>query len=100
MTGAVMAIFTPAANSTTPGAVSVAANLFTDAFGSVWHQEHDGLLGQIDHQATGHGVIVCRDGFKATTVSPDEFAALTAELEADVQIYEVDASSVFCEITI
>jgi 2-polyprenyl-6-hydroxyphenyl methylase/3-demethylubiquinone-9 3-methyltransferase len=63
-------------------------------------QADHGLLGEIDHQATGNGVIVCKDGFKATTVSPAEFAALTAEFDVEVQTREVDDSSIFCEIAV
>jgi 2-polyprenyl-6-hydroxyphenyl methylase/3-demethylubiquinone-9 3-methyltransferase len=61
-------------------------------------QAEAGLLGEIDEELTGNGVIVCRDGFTATTVSPDEFKKLTEGLDADVRIVEVDESSVFCEL--
>lgn len=63
-------------------------------------QADAGLLGEIDYERTGDGVIVCKDGFTATTVGPDEFRALTAGLNADVNITEVDGSSVFCEIIV
>jgi ubiquinone/menaquinone biosynthesis C-methylase UbiE len=61
-------------------------------------QADAGLLGEIDYEKTGDGVIVCKDGFTATTVGPDEFRELTAGLNADVNITEVAGSSVFCEI--
>jgi 2-polyprenyl-6-hydroxyphenyl methylase/3-demethylubiquinone-9 3-methyltransferase len=61
-------------------------------------QAEAGLLGEIDEERTGNGVIVCRDGFTATTVTPDEFRKLTEGLDADVRIVEVDRSSVFCEL--
>jgi ubiquinone/menaquinone biosynthesis C-methylase UbiE len=61
-------------------------------------QSDAGLLGRIDHEKTGNGEIVCQDGFTATTVRPDQFLALTAELAPDVRIVEVDESSIFCEI--
>ncbi|MBD3335175.1 MAG: methyltransferase domain-containing protein [Candidatus Eisenbacteria bacterium] len=57
-----------------------------------------GLLGEIDEEATGGGVIVCRDGFRATTVTPDRFRRLAQGLAADLQVREVDGSSVFCEL--
>lgn len=57
-----------------------------------------GLLGEIDYEKTGGGVIVCKDGFTATTVGTDEFRELTAGLNAEVNITEVGGSSVFCEI--
>lgn len=57
-----------------------------------------GLLGIIDEEKTGNGVIVCRDGFRATTVGPERFRELTAGLPADVFIEEVDGSSLFCRM--
>jgi len=63
-------------------------------------QADHGLLGEIDWQATGHGTIVCQDGFKATTISPDEFRSLTSSFNVRVQIEEVDESSLFCEIAV
>jgi len=62
-------------------------------------QSKQGLLGAIDHQATGNGVIVCSDGFRATTVGPDQFRELTYGLEADMRLEEVDRSSLFCILT-
>ncbi|MCP5101988.1 MAG: class I SAM-dependent methyltransferase [bacterium] len=62
-------------------------------------QADEGLLGEIDREKTGNGVIICKDGFKATTVGADRFSALTSGLGAAVKITEVDASSLFCEIT-
>ena len=61
-------------------------------------QSQAGLLGEIDYDRTKDGVIVCRDGFTATTVDANDFRALTAGLNADVRIVEVDESSLFCEI--
>ncbi len=63
-------------------------------------QAEQGLLGEIDEAATGKGVIVCRDGFKASTVEPDDFAALTSGLPVKTEITEVDRSSLFCEIRV
>ena len=61
-------------------------------------QSNAGLVGAIDLQKTRDGVIVCEDGFTATTVSPEQFLSLTAELDVDTQTVEVDESSLFCEI--
>ncbi len=61
-------------------------------------QAEAGLLGNIDYDRTGDGVIVCKDGFTATTVRPHEFLSFTAGLDVDARIEEVDESSVFCEI--
>lgn len=61
-------------------------------------QADAGLLGEIDYEKTGNGIIVCKDGFKATTVSPERFLTLTSDLRVEVDIVEVDESSLFCEI--
>jgi 2-polyprenyl-6-hydroxyphenyl methylase/3-demethylubiquinone-9 3-methyltransferase len=63
-------------------------------------QSDEGLLGEIDHDATGDGVIVCKDGFRATTISPDDFMALMSEFNVHPKIEEVDESSLFCEIVV
>jgi len=61
-------------------------------------QAAEGLIGEIDEEKTGDGTIVCKDGFKATTFSPEQFLALTSKLSVDVNIVEVDESSLFCLI--
>jgi SAM-dependent methyltransferase len=61
-------------------------------------QSEAGLLGELDPEKTGDGVIVCKDGFTGTTVRPEQFRSLTAGLNADVQLVEIDESSLFCEI--
>jgi len=63
-------------------------------------QSDAGLLGEIDYGKTHDGIIVCRDGFAATTVGRSQFQALTVGFDVDVQIIEVDNSSLFCEITV
>ena len=62
-------------------------------------QADEGLLGNIDEQMTGDGVIAGRDGFRATTVGEGGFRELTRGLGAVVRIIEVDSSSLFCELT-
>jgi len=57
-----------------------------------------GLVGEIDYNKTMDGIISCKDGFTATTVSSDDFRILTAGFNASVEILEIDESSVFCEI--
>jgi SAM-dependent methyltransferase len=61
-------------------------------------QSEKTLIGEIDDAATGNGVIVCKDGFKAGTVRPDDFIRLTSDLAVDPIITEVDNSSIFCEL--
>jgi 2-polyprenyl-6-hydroxyphenyl methylase/3-demethylubiquinone-9 3-methyltransferase len=63
-------------------------------------QSDHGLIGEIDYDATGDGIIVCKDGFRATTIGPDEFVALTSDFDISPKIREVDGSSIFCEIEV
>jgi SAM-dependent methyltransferase len=59
-----------------------------------------GLLGAIDEAATGDGVIVCTDGFRAGTVSSEAFLSLVSGLGLAATVTEVDASSLFCDIRV
>ena len=84
---------------------SVLFSSYSDKFWSdrlewFYLQSEEGLIGEIDSAKTGNGVIVCRDGFRATTVGPEKFGRLEAELGLKAVITEVDESSVFMEITI
>jgi len=65
-----------------------------------WFREQSrfGLLGEIDEEKTCDGTIVCRDGFRATTVSGDEFVELFGDFGLNASIVEVDESSVFCKV--
>jgi SAM-dependent methyltransferase len=54
-----------------------------------------GLIGEIDPERTGEGVIVCTDGLTLTTVRPAEFATLVAGLDPRWETIEVDGSSRF-----
>ncbi len=56
------------------------------------------LLGEVDYEKTRDGVIVCKDGFTATTVNPDQFLSLVSGLDIEAKIVQVDESSVFCEM--
>ena len=58
------------------------------------------LIGEIDYQATGNGTIVCKDGFRATTVDRASFEKLAASLDVIPRITEVDGSSLFCEFVV
>jgi 2-polyprenyl-6-hydroxyphenyl methylase/3-demethylubiquinone-9 3-methyltransferase len=59
-------------------------------------QAEAGLVGEVDEGATGDGVIVCRDGFRAMTVTPAEWRHLAERLGTSAQLIEVDGSSLFC----
>lgn len=63
-------------------------------------QANAGLIGEIDYEATSDGVIVCNDGFRATTMTASGFRALASGLSLVPHITEVDDSSVFCEIQV
>ena len=58
------------------------------------------LIGEIDYHATGDGVIVCKDGFRAKTADQATFQKLAAGLEVTTRITEVDGSSLFCEVVV
>lgn len=62
-------------------------------------QSKAGLVGEIDYEKTVNGLIVCKDGFTATTVGPDQFRELTSKFDVDTKIVEVDESCLFCVIT-
>ncbi len=57
-----------------------------------------GLLGEIDYEATGDGVIVCRDGFRAGALGEAWFGELFSGLGIEPRISEIDRSSIFCEV--
>ncbi|MFH1701286.1 MAG: class I SAM-dependent methyltransferase [Candidatus Zixiibacteriota bacterium] len=63
-------------------------------------QSQEGLLGEIDYDATGDGVIVCKDGFRADTFSEDDFTKLGNKFGLDTEVEEVDNSSLFCKFYI
>ena len=61
-----------------------------------FHEQADkGLLGEIDLEKTKDGMIVCKDGFVATTFSEDELKKLGEESGCHYSIDEVDESSLF-----
>jgi ubiquinone/menaquinone biosynthesis C-methylase UbiE len=62
-------------------------------------QAAHGLLGEIDEEATGGGVIACKDGFRSETARPEEFERLAQAAGCAHEIVEVDGSSVFCVIS-
>jgi 2-polyprenyl-6-hydroxyphenyl methylase/3-demethylubiquinone-9 3-methyltransferase len=87
---------------TKPGGV-ILFSTYSDRFWSdrlQWFrlQADAGLLGEIDDDRTGAGVIICKDGFTATTVGPGRFMELTRGLDVDVRVVEVDQSSIFYEV--
>jgi 2-polyprenyl-6-hydroxyphenyl methylase/3-demethylubiquinone-9 3-methyltransferase len=59
-------------------------------------QARYGLIGEIDKEATGEGVIICKDGFRADTVSPTQFKNLISTITQNFELIEIDKSSLFC----
>lgn len=96
-------LFTAAVRVTRPGGrvlfSSYAERFWEDRLDWFRAQAEAGLLGPIDEEATGNGVIVGEDGFRAETIGPGEFRALAAEAGLEPEIREIDGSSLFCEVT-
>lgn len=63
-------------------------------------QAAHGLIGEIDESATGYGTIVCKDGFIATTATTEEFYELASSVDVSAHVYEIDESSLFCEMLV
>ncbi|UCD06316.1 MAG: class I SAM-dependent methyltransferase [candidate division WOR-3 bacterium] len=58
-------------------------------------QAREGLIGEIDRDRTRDGVIACRDGFVATTITPEQFRGIVMGVPVTFRIEEVDESSLF-----
>lgn len=58
-------------------------------------QAEKGLLGELDMEKTKDGVIVCKDGFRATTCSPEDMDKIGRTSGYKYQVTEVDESSIF-----
>lgn len=65
-----------------------------------WFQEQadKGLLGELDMEKTRDGVIICKDGFKATTQTPEDYEAIGRTSGFPYEVVEVDQSSLFLVI--
>ncbi len=82
----------------------VVLSTYSDRFWSdrlAWFeaQAAEGLVGAVDLAASGNGVVVCSDGFRAGRLTPGEFRGLCSRVGVKPEIAEVDGSCVFCEIT-
>lgn len=53
------------------------------------------LLGELDYGKTKDGVIVCKDGFRATTQTPEDYESIGRRAGLPYEIAEVDGSSLF-----
>lgn len=65
-----------------------------------WFEEQSrkGLIGELDMEKTKNGVIVCKDGFRATTHSIADLEKIGRSTGCRWQIFEVDDSSIFLVI--
>ena len=65
-----------------------------------WFQEQADkhLLGELDMEQTKDGVIICKDGFKATTQTPEDYEAIGKASGFPYEVTEVDGSSLFLVI--
>jgi len=79
---------------------SYSENFWMDRLAWFRIQAEHGLIGEIDEEATGQGIIVCKDGFRATTVGRNDFASLISHLDIKLIITEVNGSSIFYEIQV
>ena len=62
-----------------------------------WFQEQADkkLLGELDMDQTRDGVIICKDGFRATTQTPEDYEAIGQTSGCPYEVTEVDGSSLF-----
>lgn len=62
-----------------------------------WFEEQasKGLVGKIDYDKTRDGVIVCQDGFKASTYSPTDLQKIGKQSGYSYNVQEIDESSIF-----
>jgi 2-polyprenyl-6-hydroxyphenyl methylase/3-demethylubiquinone-9 3-methyltransferase len=67
-----------------------------------WFELHarEGLIGSIDYDLTKNGEIVCKDGFRASTMTKVDFENLLKDFDLRYQLIEVDNSSLFCIIDV
>lgn len=61
-------------------------------------QSNNGLLGEIDYEKTKNGTIVCKDGFHSSALTKSNFQQYCQDLDLDAKIFEVDDSSIMCQI--
>lgn len=61
-------------------------------------QAREGLVGPVDHNLSCDGVIVCKDDLRIGRMTAEDFQDLCSRISVNVQVTEVDGSSVFCKI--
>lgn len=61
-------------------------------------QAAEGLIGEVDEEASADGVIVCNDGFRAGRMTPEMFEELCDQAGVDFETAVVDDSCVVCVV--
>ncbi len=63
----------------------------------IWFKEQaeKGLLGEVDLDKTKDGIIICKDGFKASTYTKKDLERIGDLSGYEYQIQEIDESSIF-----
>ena len=74
---------------------SYSPQIWTDRLEWFRAQSRAGLLGELDESRSRGGTIVCKDGFRASSVNGEQLRALFATLGLVATIREVDKSSLF-----
>ena len=74
------------------------ANFWEERLDWFREQAEKKLLGELDMEQTKDGVIICKDGFRATTSTPEDFEHIGKMLGCPYEIKEVDGSSLFLVI--
>ena len=61
-------------------------------------QAAEGLIGEIDYDRSENGIIACKDGLRIGRMGPKNFKSLCSRVGINCNVFEIDDSSVFCEI--
>ncbi len=77
---------------------SYASKIWQDRLEWFRKQAESDLIGEIDEEKTCNGTIVCKDGFRSTTIGSREFIKLFNGFGLKPSIVEVDESSIFCRV--
>ncbi len=74
---------------------SYAEGFWNDRLAWFAEQAARGLIGEVDHERSRNGILVCKDGFTARTLTRDDFEYLGEVSGYAYRITEVDGSSLF-----
>ena len=60
-------------------------------------QADAGLLGEIDEESSGNGVIACKDGFESTAMNRQQFEEIAVKTNTSVTLQELPSGSLIAE---